>query len=152
MNIFVLDLEPEKCAVYHCDKHVVKMLLESAQMLSTAVRMSGINKGYKACYQNHPCTKWVRKSVDNWLWLRDLVFALNAEWKDRFDHLYNHKSFEVVKKLPVPNIKDIGLTPFALAMPEGYKQKDAVSSYRNYYMGDKRHIAKWRNGKPWWWK
>ncbi len=152
MNIFILDIDIEKCASYYNDRHCVKMILESAQMLSTACRLNGIDAGYKATHKNHPCNIWTRHSRSNWLWLRDLVFALNAEWRNRFDHSYNHKSFGVVKKLPIPNIKDIGLTPFALAMPEGYKQKNAVSSYRNYYMGDKRHIAKWRNGKPWWWK
>ena len=150
MNIFILDYDIEKCAKYTCDKHCVKMILESAQMLSTACRLSGLDVGYKACYKNHPCGIWTRASLSNWLWLRKLVIELNGEWKRRFNHKQNHKSFEVVMSLPYPKIKDYGLTPFAQAMPDVYKNKDAVNAYRNYYMGDKRHIAYWKNGKPFW--
>jgi len=152
MNIFVLDNDIAKCASYHNDRHCVKMILESAQMLSTACRFSGINVGYKVTHINHPCNKWVRESLSNWLWLRELVINLNAEWRRRFNHHENHKSYEVVMSLPYPKIKDIGLTKFALAMPEQYKCKDAVESYRNYYKGEKRNIASWKNGQPWWWK
>lgn len=152
MNIFVLDYDIKKCAEYTCDKHCVKMILESAQLLSTTVRLSGIDKGYKICYINHPVSKWVRESLRNWLWLRELVINLNAEWQRRFNHRENHKSFEVVMSLPYPKIKDIGLTKFALAMPDKYKCTDVVESYRNYYKGEKQDIASWKNGKPWWWK
>ena len=58
MNIFVLDYNLEKCAQYHCDRHVVKMILESAQILSTALRMNGIVKGYRLTHINHPFTVW----------------------------------------------------------------------------------------------
>jgi len=150
MNIFVLDNDIEKCAAYHNNRHCVKMILESAQMLSTAVRLSGINKGYKACYEKHPCTLWVNNSLDNWLWLRKLVIELNTEWKSRFNHERNHKSFDVVMSLPKPKIRSIGLTPFAQAMPDVYRNKDAVKAYRDYYMGEKRAIAQWKNGKPNW--
>jgi hypothetical protein len=72
MNIFILDEIPEKCARYHCDAHVIKMILESAQMLSTTVRLSGIDRGYKITHQNHPCTLWTGESLSNWQWLREL--------------------------------------------------------------------------------
>jgi hypothetical protein len=151
MNIFVLDYNIAKCASFHNDRHCVKMILESAQMLSTACRMSGVDCGYKSSYINHPCNKWVRASLLNWLWLRELVIDLNAEWQRRFNHSENHKSFEVAMSLPYPKIKDIGLTNFALAMPDEYKCNDAVESYRNYYKGEKQDIASWKNGKPCWW-
>jgi hypothetical protein len=151
MNIFVLDYDIAKCASFHNDRHCVKMLLESAQMLSTACRISGVDCGYKATHINHPCNKWVRASLSNWFWLRDLVINLNAEWRRRFNHQENHKSFEVAMILPYPKIKDIGLTKFALAMPEEYKCDDVVQSYRKYYIGEKRQIAKWSSNIPWWW-
>lgn len=152
MNIFILDTNVKKCAEYHCDKHVVKMITESAQMLSTACRLNGINNGYKACYKFHPCSIWTRESLSNWLWLRELVKHLNKEWRSRYHHSRNHKAYDVVKSLPEPKIKDIGLTKFAQAMPDEYRSVDAVDAYRSYYMGDKRHIAQWRNGEPCWWK
>ncbi len=62
MNIFLLDIDWQINATYHVDKHVVKMILESAQLLSTAVRLSGIDAGYKAAYKNHPCAIWTRQS------------------------------------------------------------------------------------------
>ena len=63
MNIFILDKNIKKCASYHCDKHVAKMILESAQMLSTAVRLAGDDIGYKVTHQNHPCMVWTRNSL-----------------------------------------------------------------------------------------
>lgn len=143
MNIFILDNDAKKCAEYHTDKHVVKMILEHAQMMSTAVRVSGLDSGYKIAHLNHPCTKWVRESLSNFLWLYDLTFYLNLEYRRRFNHSYNHKSFDVVDNLPNPNIKDIGLTPFAQAMPDKYKNKDSVSAYRLYYINEKSHLFNW---------
>ena len=74
MNIFHLDEDPETCAVYHCDKHVVKMILETAQMLSTAWRQSDNPPAsvYKEAYLNHPMTKWVRETQYNYMWTYEL--------------------------------------------------------------------------------
>jgi hypothetical protein len=150
MNIFILDYDVKRCAVYHNDKHVVKMILESVQMLSTTCRLSGIDVGYKSTHINHPCNIWTRESLSNWRWLKQLVTDLNKEWQERFNHDINHKSFDMMMQLPEPNIKDIGLTKFALAMPEKYKQVDAVESYRDYYRFEKATISTWRNKKPEW--
>lgn len=153
MNIFVLDYDIQKCAEYHNDRHVIKMILESAQMLSTTVRLSGIDIGYKSTHVNHPCSKWCRESLSNWRWLKSLSKCLNGQYKIRFDHKINHKSYDVILSLPEPNIKDIGLTKFALAMPEEYKNDDTVISYRQYYICDKQHIATWKHKqKPYWYK
>lgn len=152
MNIFVLDLNPKICASYHCDKHVIKMICESAQMLSTVCRLSGNDFGYKICYQNHPCVQWTRKSLSNWKWLRDLTIFLNYEYKIRYNHINNHKSFDVILSLPEPNILDIGLTEFVQAMPQQYKTNNPIISYRSYYIHEKKKIATWRNKIPEWWK
>ncbi|MBT4785044.1 MAG: hypothetical protein HOO21_06795, partial [Candidatus Marinimicrobia bacterium] len=130
MNIFVLDNEVEKCAEYHCDKHVIKMILESAQMMSAVVRLQGYDVGYKLTHKNHPCTIWARKSISNYLWLFKLIERLNAEYRYRYDKDINHKSFDMVKTLPMPDLPVIGLTPFAQAMPEQYRNKNAVKAYR----------------------
>jgi hypothetical protein len=144
VNIFVLDRDPKKCATYHNNSHVVKMITESAQMLSTAVRISGIDIGYRITHINHPCTVWVRKSKSNWLWLREMVEHLHDEWKYRYDHTNNHKAYDIILTLPIPNLPDIGLTSFALAMPEIYRTDDPVESYRQFYIHDKSHLAKWK--------
>lgn len=156
MNIFVLDRIPAKCAKYHFDKHVVKMITEHAQMLSTAVRSTGIDAGYKETHVNHPCTKWTRESIDNYFWLLRLTSALHEEWQYRYNHPETkiHKAYQVVLELPKPKLPEKGLTPFALAMPNEYKTDDPVQSYRNYYMSpDKAHIVSWKKReKPEWFK
>ena len=145
MNIFILGHSMEEIAQAHVDKHIVKMPLEAAQMLSTAVRLTGIDAGYKITHQNHPCSIWVRESLSNWLWLRELAHYLNNEWKWRYYHDHDCKAFEMIKTLPFPPIKDIGLTPFALCMDDKYKVgSDAVLSYRNYYNNAKKHIFSWQ--------
>ena len=143
MNIFVLDNDIKKAAQYHADKHVVKMVLETAQIMSAVVRISGIDEGYRLTHKNHPCTKWARESLSNWRWLYDLGFWLNIEYRYRYNHSINHKSFDVIDNLPEPDIEDIGLTPFAQAMPEECKDNDAVKAYRAYYIQEKSHLFKW---------
>ena len=153
MNIFVLDDDIEKCARYHCDKHVVKMILESAQMLSTVSRENGGEIGYKVVHKNHPCTKWVAESLDNWLWLQKLTMYLNSEYRYRYDKEINHKSYNVACSLTRPDIPSIGLTPFKLAMPEEYKHKDAIKAYRDYYWYEKNNLLEWtrREVPDWIW-
>lgn len=144
------------CAYYHCDKHVVKMITEHSQMLSTAVRSTGIDAGYKETHINHPCTKWVRESIDNWIWLWKLNDYLHDEWRYRYGHPKNknHKAWEVMKALPFPaDLPNIGLTPFVQAMPDEYKNEDAVVAYRNYYKNEKKGFATWKNrAEPFWMK
>lgn len=152
MNIFLLDYNIKKCAEYHCDKHVVKMILESAQILSTVCRMNNIDQGYNLTHQNHPCTKWVSESLSNWLWLRELTIHLNNEYRYRYNKNINHKSFDIAMKLSVPFIRDFGLTKFEQAMPDQYKDKDIVNAYRNYYKEEKKNIASWKfRHEPEWW-
>lgn len=144
MNIFALSLKVKKCALYHCDKHIVKMILESAQMLCTVLWLTGVEAPYKPAHKKHPCTLWAKESLSNWRWLRDLTEALNEEFKYRYNRDENHKSWDVVASLQEPNIPDLGLTKFALAMPEEYKCEDPVLSYRNYYVGAKHRFATWK--------
>ena len=141
--MFVLDYDIKKCARYHCDKHVVKMILESAQMLSAAVRLNGVNQGYAITHKNHSCSKWARESISNWKWLRKLASELNREYKFRFERQTNHKSYDLIQRLVVPNVKDKGLTSFVLAMPDKYKNNDPIVSYRSYYLGEKTKLFKW---------
>lgn len=145
MNIFFLDSDHETNAKYHIDRHVVKMVTEYAQLLSSAVRLSGIDAGYKLTHPNHPSAIWTRESLDNWLWLRDLSEALNYEWMYRYDHFINHKAYDTILQLPLPNIESKGITPFRLAMPDDVKHENPIQAYRNYYNVHKQHIASWTN-------
>ena len=79
MNIFKLDKTPQLCAQTHCDKHVSKMILESAQMLCTTLWTNGQSAPYKPVHAKHPCTLWVGASLENWLWLKELaIYLINS--------------------------------------------------------------------------
>ncbi len=152
MNIFVLDQDIKKCAQFHCDQHVVKMILESVQILCTALNKKGFDTPYKSTHEKHPCVLWVEESYDNFLWLQSLAIALNEEYRWRYDKLVDHKSISILSKISDRIYPSIGLTPFAQAMPETYKViDDPVSAYRQFYIGEKRRFAKWtKRSVPHW--
>jgi hypothetical protein len=144
VNIFVLDTSIEKCARYHADAHVAKMILESAQMLCTVVNESGGESPYRSTHSRHPCTLWAGRSLANWRWLRKLALALNREYRFRFGKNTDHESAVVVRGLEPPAIPDRGLTEFAQAMPGKYRVPgDAVGAYRRFYVEEKSHLARW---------
>jgi len=158
MNIFFLDKSPDLSAQYLCDKHVPKMLLESAQMLSTALHSHtmGISTGiYKEAYPNHPMTKWVGFNRDNFNWALENAMWIDEEYKTRFKK--QHKSGKVIQCI-IDNdyYKDIPDGFFSeppQCMPDEYKDKDYVTAYRKYYQGAKKYFAKWEKGvfAPEWW-
>jgi len=144
MNIFVLDRDIDTCARYHCDQHVIKMILESVQLLCTALNKKGFKTPYRSTHVKHPCVLWVEASYDNFCWLSDLALALNREYRFRFDRETDHKSIAVLHEIKDHRFESKGLTPFAQAMPEEYKVvDDAVKAYRQYYIGEKLGFATW---------
>jgi hypothetical protein len=154
VNIFVLHEDPVEAAKMHCDKHVVKMVLEMGQMLSTVHRKYGSDDPilYKPTHQRHPCTLWIGESVGNYDWAQQHFSALAFEYEFRYGR--RHKTYE---KLWLPfletpaDMPNIGLTPFAQAMPDQYKDADAVTAYRNYYLGEKHRFLNYtKRGKPTW--
>ena len=177
MNIFVLNERPDIAAKMHCDKHVPKMIVESAQMLSTAHRLldgeeyiapskSGKRMVkhyrlpdhddliYKAVHAKHPCTIWTMENCNNYMWHYLLFKYLSWEFEYRFGKL--HASWEKLRDILHVTPKNIRIgsqTPFALAMPDEYKVDCAVQSYHNYYLGEKAGFAKWEKGRsiPSWW-
>jgi hypothetical protein len=152
MNIFVLDKNIERCARYHCDQHVVKMILESVQMLCTALNKKGFSTPYRSTHGQHPCVLWVEASYDNFLWLQDLALALNKEYRYRFRKETDHRSIAVLPQIAAHRYDSLGLTEFAQAMQDVYKVPgDAVSAYRRFYLGEKMGFAKWsRRRVPAW--
>jgi len=144
MNIFILDERIERCARFHCDQHVVKMILESVQMLCTALNKKGFVTPYRSTHARHPCVLWVEHSFDNFCWLRDLALSLNAEYRYRFERDSDHKSIAVLDEIAAIEYESRGLTEFAQAMPDEYKVPgDAVAAYRRFYVAEKLKFAKW---------
>ena len=153
MNIFVLDEDIATCARYHCDRHVSKMILESVQMLCTALRTHGFEPPYRSTHARHPCTLWVAESRDNFEWLAELAVALNREFRFRYERDQDHASIEVLRQIEGMRYARAGLTEFAQAMPDEYKVPgDAVAAYRRFYLGEKAAFATWkRRPAPEWW-
>lgn len=157
MNIFVLDTDPYKAAKYHVDKHVVKMILETAQLLSTAHHVLDgeeliVTDLYRPTHINHPCSKWTRESIMNYMWLWHLGQGLLKEYTTRYNKVHAVTGRLHGLQKPPRHIKIQKLTPFAQAMPDEYKHEDAVTAYRNYYMGAKRHLAAWKTTQPEWYQ
>ena len=152
MNIFVLDTDIERCARYHCDKHVVKMILESTQIMCTALNKKGFLTPYRSTHPKHPCVLWVEQSYDNFNWLKQLALALNQEYRYRYDKQADHKSVAVIEAIAEFRYESKGLTEFAQAMPDEYKKPQAaVDAYRSFYLGTKMQFATWtRRKKPYW--
>ena len=151
MNVFILHENPDVNAKYHIDKHVVKMIIEEAQLLCSAHWVSGGEAPYKLTHKNHPCSIWTRESLSNYNYLCDCAVALCEEYTFRYGK--KHKTEDVINWCcnNKPNINDIGLTEPAKAMPDEYKCDSVIDSYRKYYMGEKRKFASWKNrNKPEW--
>lgn len=170
MNIFYLDKDVKQCAEMHVDKHVVKMILEYAQLLSTAHRFldgkevigksktgrkatrwelgdSREDKLYKASHINHPSAVWVRKSCKNYKWLYELFCATCDEYTYRYGkkHLTDTKLRNILALEP-ENIACGEFTEPTPAMPDEYKvDGDSISSYHNYYNGAKTTMFSWKN-------
>jgi hypothetical protein len=148
VNIFVLDENPRLCAQQHIDKHVVKMPLETAQMLCTAILVRGGEAVYKMAHKNHPCSIWARENRNNFLWLVELGWELCLEYQFRYGKV--HKCLSVINDclMKFQYMPDGGPTDFVQAMPEEYKRMDPVAAYRAYYVGAKVGFASWKNRKP----
>ncbi len=110
MNIFVLDRDIKRCARFHCDQHVSKMILESAQMMCTALNKKGFVMPYKPTHSQHPCVLWVEESYSNFLWLKELAMELNEEFRYRYDRQRDHASIEVIAEVSTLVYEDQGLT------------------------------------------
>lgn len=157
MNIFVLHDNPVVAARYLCDKHVVKMTLETAQILSTVWHQYNEEipePHYRSTHENHPCVKWAGMTKDNYQWLVAHGRALVAEHHLRYPASPTHGSSAIIEALARPPraIENRqGLTPYAQAMPEQYRREDAVVAYRLYYLSEKSHMATWANCEPPYW-
>jgi hypothetical protein len=159
VNIFFLHTDPKRAAQAHADTHVNKMIVESAQLLSTAHRLlDGDERAdslglYKATHTGHPCTKWVCASQANYDYTWSLLVALLDERRFRWPDKPGHKTGRLVEPLKIPpqRIPSNYWTPPAQAMPPQYQSTNPVVSYRIYYATEKEKLLRYtRRAKPIW--
>jgi len=155
MNIFFLHWSPRIAAEYHCDKHVVKMIIECAQMLYCSHWEIDPTKlmenAYKKAHPKHPSTLWVQKSIYNYAWLCSLAWWLCKEYTFRYGKI--HKTQQHIEWLfsNIPALPTIHFTKPPLAMPNEYKQKNVIKAYRMFYIESKmkqRNIVKYTSRSP----
>lgn len=164
MNIFVLDLNPVKAAQFQCNKHVVKQIVESYQMLGSALRKNGaqdfqmpLTKSgtpLKGGYPNHPCTVWVSTSRENYKWTLEHALGLCKEYTYRYGktHFCERGINQMCELSDI--ISDGGRTEFIQAMPDEFRNSCVVTAYRNYYNFNKRYniSCEWvKRPEPFWW-
>ena len=170
MNIFVLDKSPIISAQMQCDKHIVKMPLETAQMLCSVWHRygQGMNVPYKEAHKNHPCTLWAGDDARHYDWLWQHGMELCFEYTRRYNKI--HKCQQVIMDIRETDwgtlqYKPMEITPHPQCMPDKYKcireggylteqmssqygGNDTVLAYRKYYVNDKKDIAKWEKSRP----
>ena len=145
MNIFYLDHDPYRAASYFYDKHKVKMILESAQMLCTAHHVYGNpdDVPYRQAHLNHPSTIWARQSRPNYYWLYEHMIALGQEYTKRYDkvHMSINKCKNALRFCP-DGITSVVFTEPPQCMPDEYKVPGcSITAYWNYYEQDKYKVA-----------
>mgnify|MGYP003672779829 FL=1 len=150
MNIFYLDQDIQTCVEYHCDKHVVKMPLETTQMLCTVYHRYGAIAPYKPVHAKHPCTLWAGNNVLNYKWLWDFGKALCKEYTYRYDKV--HACENILEQIKIPPIELFyplvsleGTRQRPQCMPDEYKDpQDTVNAYRQYYQHTKASFCVWK--------
>jgi len=168
MNIFYLNKDPKQCAREHIDKHVVKMIIEYAQLMSTAHRMldgteywDKTKAGrrirrwkledrreeqlYKASHINHPDAQWVRQTTGNYAYLWQLFNALCNEYTYRYGRVHEtDRKLRGVLICPPQNLKEGDMTEPPQCMPDHCKHSDVITAYKNYYIQEKKSFSNWK--------
>ena len=178
VNIFYLDEDAKTSAMMHVDSHASKMIIEYAQLMSTAHRVLDGKKVkrlskknrllttydhpdpeldhtlYKSCHVNHPSGIWVRQSKKNYRWLYEMWTELNTEFMYRYDKNVPHESYRKLKWAlfsPPENMPEGVFTEPLQAMPDDVKNESSITAYRDYYIKYKQHLASWKKrGMPDW--
>ena len=169
MNIFYLHEDPIQNAKWHIDKHIVKMPIEYAQLMSTAHRLldgemylgkTAIGRNikrwklyderedilYKASHINHPSAIWVRESIENYFQMYKLYMAVLAEFTNRYGKVHGSSKPSIALIRPPSNIPMVKGTQLPQCMPEMCKVKNnPILAYRNYYIVEKNSFASWKN-------
>lgn len=168
MNIFYLSHKTSRCARWHCDKHVVKMILETAQLLYTAhwvlhmtpdfstapCRKAVTERGYRSIKnKNHPSAIWTRASLDHYMWLCQLGLSLCKEYRFRFGANKVHSCEAHLRWLQAnpPRLAAVGWSQPPQAMPDEYRNKNSLIAYRDYYTYGKKDLLTYtKRHQPHW--
>jgi hypothetical protein len=153
MNIFFLDWDPKKCAKETLDKHIIKQILESTQLLYSVYHLCDPEKlticpytPYKLTHKNHPCAKWVRENLSNFYWLLLLSWEYCKEYTYRYEKIHACQKHIIWMVHNLPDLCKAKITMPAQAMPDKYRclsPQDPVQAYKNYYIGEKLYFAKY---------
>jgi hypothetical protein len=148
MNIFVLNQDPIKAASLLCKRHVIKMILESTQLLSTSHLLNGSKNIYRPSHLKHPCNLWLTESEENYDWLIFHGISLCFEYNERYNKVHSCLQVILWAEQNRPKLPKKSITPFAIAMPDVYKISDnPIECYREYYAKGKKHLHTWKNNK-----
>jgi len=152
MNIFAVHPDPIISAKSLVDRHVVKMILESVQLLCIAHAIKGsVPEGIWSSlgWQHHPCAKWVASSLSNYCWLLAHANGLCAEYQHRYDRTHKLEADGMLVRLAekMPPVPDIGLTPFVEATGDIH-EGEPIATYRRYYLERKNHLMFWTRREP----
>jgi len=151
MQIFILHKDVNINAQFYVDKHVVKILTELCQIISTVYRKNVPDSWipdfiFKSTHEKHPCVLWCGKNISNFCYCIELAEALYNEYQYRYNKPEKHtRAKQIINyfKMVIPSLPCEPISPFAQAIPEQYKSDDAIESYREYYRKEKRHLFKW---------
>ena len=143
MNIFIVHGDHTICAQWHCNKHVVKMPLETTQMLSTVHHRYSNDGPFLPVHQKHPCTLWAGQTIENYRWLWRLGIALCKEYTYRYEKTHACERILAMLRCPPVELQARGFTKPAQAMPDEYKHSDTLMAYQNYYIGEKARLGVW---------
>ena len=162
MNLFFLNVDPKKCAEEHCDKHVVKMVLEIVQMLYTAHHIGDTAPkfAYRISHVKHPTSIWIRSCFENWNYAISVAKYLSQEYTYRYNKIHSCQKHIDWLLLNTPTFtkgvfkidqsfsynkefESMGMTPVPLAMPDECKLTGTIESYHNYYIMKKQSFARW---------
>ena len=167
MNIFILDEDSKQAAIWHCDQHIQSAVKEYSQMLACMfteeqLKLAPLTQNgtiRKHSYYNHPCTKWLRESKENYDWGFSQLQRILVEFACRFGSIPNSRFFNWVNKnISMVEFPTIGRTEFATAFTEGSvarwcldsgRETNPIDLYRIYYKHDKP-FATWKQNKPDW--
>lgn len=147
MNIFYVDADPATAAKQLVDKHVVKMPLETAQLLCSAFPEN--EAPYRRTHYKHPSSVWTRQSRENYKWLINHGLALCEEYEQRYQR--SHKCRAVIdwcnSNQDRLSFQSEGFVEPPQCMPDDCKvESNSVQAYRNYYNKHKRSMHKWKSG------
>lgn len=142
MNIFVTDASAKFSAVVLDDKRLNKMIIESAQILSAAMHLSGETGPYKLTHKNHPCVKWVLKDKRHFGWLCDHLHHLSEEFHLRFKK--PHKTYQYMQTFDNSKLSISNYNYYDLIFTNVSFFKDETDVFKAY---QKTLVIKWGNDK-----